>query len=41
MVTADVGAPVEGMKEIDYSVDNIGNMLIADLAQLLIKGLAK
>ena len=32
---------VDGMKEIDYTVDNIGTLLIADLAQLLMKGLAK
>ena len=32
---------VDGMKEVDYSVDNVGNALISDLAQVLIKGLAK
>jgi hypothetical protein len=32
---------VEGMKEINDSVDNIGNVMIADLAQMLIKGLGK
>ena len=32
---------VDGMKDVDYSVDNIGNALISDLAQMLIKGLAK
>ena len=32
---------VDGMKDIDYSVANIGIVLIADLAQVLIKGLAK
>ena len=31
----------DGMKEIDYSVDNIGHVLIADLAQMLVKGLGK
>ena len=32
---------VDGMKEIDYSVDNTGSILIAELAQTLIKGLAR
>ena len=32
---------VDGMKDVDYSVDNIGNLLIADLAGLLVKGLGK
>jgi beta-lactamase class A len=32
---------VDGMTDIDYSVDNIGNILIAELAQILIKGLAR
>jgi beta-lactamase class A len=32
---------VEGMKEIDDSVDNIGNVIIAELAQMLIRGLGK
>jgi beta-lactamase class A len=32
---------VEGMKQIDDSVDNIGNVMIADLAQILIRGLAR
>ena len=30
---------VDGMKEIDYSVDNIGTLLIAELSQMLVKGL--
>jgi beta-lactamase class A len=30
---------VDGMKEIDDSVDNIGNVMIADLAQVVIRGL--
>ena len=30
---------VDGMSEIDYSVDNIGNLLISDVTQILLKGL--
>lgn len=29
---------VEGMKDVNYSVDNIGTMLIAELAGILVKG---
>ena len=31
-----IAITVDGMKEIDYSVDNIGNKMIAELAQLLL-----
>lgn len=32
---------VDGMKQIDYSVDNPGSILISELAQILIQGLGK
>ena len=34
-----IAITVDGMKEIDYSVDNIGTLLIAELSQMLVKGL--
>ncbi len=36
-----IAITADGMKEIDYSVDNIGSLLISDLAKLLVKGLEK
>ena len=34
-----IAITVDGMKETDYSVDNIGNLLISDVARILVKGL--
>jgi beta-lactamase class A len=32
---------VDGMPKVDYTPDNVGSLLIADLAKLLVDGLAK
>ena len=35
-----IAATVDGMPKVDYSPDNVGNILIADLTDLLLAGLA-
>jgi hypothetical protein len=32
---------VDGMPKVDYSPDNVGSILIADLARILVDGLAR
>jgi hypothetical protein len=32
---------VDGMPKIDYTPDNVGSILIADLARILVDGLAR
>ena len=34
-----IAITVDGLKDVDYTVDNIGTLLISDLAQILVKGL--
>ena len=36
-----IAATVDGMPKVDYGPDNVGNVLIADLTDLLLAGLAK
>ena len=36
-----IAATVDGMPKIDYSADNAGNILIAELTKVLVEGLAK
>jgi beta-lactamase class A len=36
-----IAITADDMKDVDYSVDNIGHLVISDITQLLLKGLAK